>query len=111
MNIERIVTPPHQLNNYYKYTFFLPNDVSRDEFKSLCRQKGVAYGGEVYWPPLHLQPVFQEFLSKESQFNTAEKWGRRMVNPPMFSQMTNAQADRVITVTRDVLSELGRRVK
>jgi hypothetical protein len=48
MGIEFVLTPPNALNNYYKYTFFLPSRVERDRFKMLCKQRGVAYGGEVY---------------------------------------------------------------
>jgi len=103
---ERVVTPPNQLNNYYKYTYFLPKFANRDEFKSICRERGVAYGGEVYWPPLHLQPAYREFLSEHSRFPNADEWCGRMVNPPMFSQMTIQQAERVIEVTRGTLSEL-----
>ena len=51
MGIERVVTPENQLNNYYKYTFFLPGNVNRDRFKTECRQRGVAYGGEVMSKP------------------------------------------------------------
>lgn len=104
MGLERVVTPPNHLNNYYKYTFFLPKNVNRDRFKALCRERQVAYGGEVYWPPLHLQPAFKEFLDERAGFEVAEEWGKKMVNPPMFSHMTADQAGRVVDVTRDVLS-------
>jgi dTDP-4-amino-4,6-dideoxygalactose transaminase len=106
MGLERVVTPPTHLNNYYKYTFFLPRGVDRNKFKSMCREKAVAYGGEVYWPPLHLQPVFEEFIDRHNDFDVSEEWGRRMVNPPMFSQMSRAQAERVVEVTAKVLSDL-----
>lgn len=108
LGIERIVTPPNELNNYYKYTFFLPRGVDRDNFRALCRKRGVAYGGEVYWPPLHLQPAYQEFLLEGARFKTADEWCSRMVNPPMFNQMTLEQAQRVVDVTQEVLSELKR---
>jgi perosamine synthetase len=104
--LERVVTPADQLNNYYKYTVFLPEGMDRDRFKTLARERGVAYGGEVYWPPLHLQQPFHDFLVKGNRFRTADEWGRRMVSPPMFSQMTKEQTDRVVDVTRDTLSKL-----
>jgi perosamine synthetase len=104
--IERVVTPADQLNNYYKYTFFLPKGMDRDRFKGLARERGVIYGGEVYWPPLHLQQPFRDFLGKKSRFKTADEWGRRMVSPPMFSQMTKEQTDRVVDITKDLLSKL-----
>ena len=107
MGVERVVTPPNVLNNYYKYTFFLPDGVDRERFKASCRQSGVAYGGEVYWPPLHLQPAYNEFLTENARFDTADVRCGRMVNPPIFSQMTPQQSERVIQVTRDSLSKLG----
>mgnify|MGYP001061515184 CR=1 FL=1 len=106
LGIKRVVTPANMVNNYYKYVFFLPENLERDKFKAMCRQRGVSYGGEVYWPPLHLQPVFGQFLDKYARFDAADEWGGRMVNPPIFSQMTEEQAERVLQVTRDVLSEL-----
>jgi dTDP-4-amino-4,6-dideoxygalactose transaminase len=106
LGLERILTPANQLNNYYKYTFFLPKNVDRDKFKSHCRERAVAYGGEVYWPPLHLQPAFKEFLREGDRFDGVEEWGPRMVNPPMFSEMTTEQARRVVDVTGEVLSKI-----
>ena len=107
MGVKRVVTPRNQVNNYYKYTFFLPKNVNRDKFKAMCRKEGVAYGGEVYWPPLHLQPAFRDFLDTGARFDSADEWCSRMVNPPMFSEMTNEQAERVVDVTRKVLSDLS----
>ena len=104
--LEYVATPRGHVNNYYKYTFFLPKSVDRDKFKTVCRDQGVAYGGEVYWPPLHLQPAFARFVDQRSHFDVAEEWGKRMVNPPMFSQMTREQAMRVVEVTLRVLSNL-----
>jgi len=105
-NLDRVMTPPNQRNNYYKYTFYLPTSVDRDRFKASCRSAGVNYGGEVYWPPLHLQPAFREFVDSHGHFATAESWGRRMVNPPIFSQMTTEQANRAMITSLDALSKL-----
>jgi perosamine synthetase len=107
LGLEHIVTPQNHVNNYYKYTLFLPKDVNRDKFKTMCRERGVAYGGEVYWPPLHMQPAFRDLLHGRVRFNVAEDLGSRMVNPPMFSQMTEDQAERVLKVSEQVLKELA----
>ena len=106
LGLERVRTPPNEVNNYYKYTFFMPKIVDKDKFKAMCRAQGVAYGGEVYWPPLHLQPAFKEFLDKKAKFNAAEDWCSRMVNPPVFSQMTPEQVQRVVQVTTQTITEL-----
>ena len=106
LGIERVVTPPNQLNNYYKYTYLLPSNINRDKFKAKCRERGVAYGGEVYWPPLHIQPVFTSYLQTGAQFENADDLCQRMVNPPIFSQMTDQEINTVIDVTQEVLGEL-----
>jgi dTDP-4-amino-4,6-dideoxygalactose transaminase len=107
IGVERVITPKNHVNNYYKYTFYLPKGTDRDKFKSLCREQGVGYGGEVYWPPLHLEPAFREFVNEKVKFDTSEEWGRRMVNPPILNQMTREQGDRVMRVTRQFLSDMG----
>lgn len=106
MGIKHITTPPNQLNNYYKYILFLPINADRDKFKALCRERGVLFGGETYWPPLHLQPAFRVFMRKGVKFPVADEWGPRMVNPPIFTQMTAEQANYVLKVTSETLSEL-----
>lgn len=95
---------PNIVNNYYKYTAFLKTGLERDEFKRKLAEKGVFCGGEVYWPPLHLQPVYQELLgTKEGDFPVAEDVCRRMVCLPMFSQMTKEEAEYVIEKVTEVL--------
>lgn len=106
VDLERIHTPPNHLHNYYKYTYFLPKSVDRDNFKSICRDRGVFYGGEVYWPPVHQQPAYRKFLLAQSYFPIADEWCSRLVNPPLFNNMTVDQAERVIEVTRQTLTEL-----
>jgi perosamine synthetase len=106
IGLEYVKTPANEVNNYYKYTYFLPSDVDREKFKMMCRERGVAYGGEVYWPPLHLQPAFRDYINGNARFDTADERSKRMVNPPIFNQMTDEQAERVVEVTHGVLSQL-----
>lgn len=95
------------VSNYYKYTALLSSKINRDEFKQKLAEKGVICGGEVYWPPLHLQPVYEELLgTKEGDFPVAEDVCRRMVCLPMFSQMTQDEAEYVIEKVTEVLRSL-----
>jgi dTDP-4-amino-4,6-dideoxygalactose transaminase len=92
------------VHNYYKYVTFLSSSIDRDEFKVKLREKGVACAGEVYWPPLHFQPVYQHLLgAKKGDFPVAEDVCRRMVCLPMFTQMTQDEAEYVIEKIREVL--------
>ncbi len=107
--LKPVKTPPKFLNNYYKYTALLSQEISRDNFKQKLREKGVRPGGEVYWPPLHMEPVYQRLLRvKEGDFPVAEDICRRMICLPMYSQMTLAEAKYVIDKVNEVLEELWR---
>ncbi len=105
--IEPRETPSNAVNNYYKYIAFLSPQIARSDFKEKLREKGVRCGGEVYWPPLHMQPVFQNLLkTKEGDFPVAEEVCGRMVCLPMYSQMTLDEADYVTERVQEVLSGL-----
>lgn len=105
--IELIRKPSNIVNNYYKYITFVSPSISRDDLKQKLREKGVRCSGEVYWPPLHLQPVYQRLLKvKEGEFPVAEEVCKRMMCLPMYSQMTLDEARYVVEKVEEVLSEL-----
>ena len=94
-------------NNYYKYITFLSPEINRDEFKHKLRERGVKCSGEVYWPPLHLQPIYRRLLGvEEGDFPQSEDVCRRMVCLPMYSSMTLEEAEYVMNKIKEVLSEL-----
>jgi len=105
--IEPLRTPSNIVNNYYKYITFVSSGISRDGFKKKLREKGVKCSGEVYWPPLHLQPLYQRLLKvKEGDFPVAEERCKQMVCLPLYSQMTLDEAQYVVEMVEKVLSEL-----
>jgi len=105
--LKPVKTPSKFLNNYYKYTALLSPEISRDNFKHKLREKGVRPSGEVYWPPLHMEPIYQRLLGvKEGDFSVAEDVCRRMICLPMYSQMTLDEAKYVIDKVNEVLEEL-----
>lgn len=99
--------PRNALSNYYKYVAFVSAGISRDEFKQKLRAKGVKPSGEVYWPPLHMQPVYKRLLkAKEGDFPVAEEACRRMLCLPIYSQMTTDEARYVIKRVNEVSPSL-----
>ena len=105
--IEPLRVPERIKTCYYKYVCFLSVDVDREEFKQKLREKGVKCGGEVYWPPLHLQPIYQKMLeTRKGDFPIAEDICSRMVVLPMYTQMTIEEAEYVVQNIKVVLSEL-----
>lgn len=100
-------TPLNIQNNYYKYVAFLEQDINREKLKEKLKVKGVRCGGEVYWPPLHLQPIYRRLLNvKEENFPFAEDACRRMICLPIYTQMTIEDAKYVIEKLKETLSEI-----
>jgi len=103
--LKPLEVPNNALSNYYKYVAFLSPEISREDFKQKLREKGVKLSGEVYWPPLHMQPVYRRLLKvKEGDFPVAEKACKRIVCLPIYSQMTVNEAKYVIEKVKEVLS-------
>ena len=99
--------PKNAVSNYYKYVAWLSPTINRDEFKQKLRGKGVKPSGEVYWPPLHMEPVYKRLLSvKEGDFPVAEDVCARMVCLPIYSQMTSDEAKYVVEKVKEVLEEI-----
>jgi len=106
-DIRPLCIPKEAVSNYYKYVTILAPEVSRDGFKQKLRDKGVRPSGEVYWPPLHMEPIYKRLLKvKEGDFPTAEDACRRMVCLPIYSQMTAEEATYVVDKVKEVCSEL-----
>ena len=81
--------------NYYKYVALLDPALPRDHLKAeLKARHGVSLSGEVYAQPLHLQPVLEPYAV--GPLPVAEDVCARHVCLPIFSDMTDAEADRVI---------------
>ena len=105
--IKPLDVPRNALSNYYKYIAFLSPEISRDGFKQKLREKGVKLSGEVYWPPLHMQPIYSRLLKvKEGDFPATEEACRRMICLPLYSQMTMNEAQYVIEKTKEVMHSL-----
>lgn len=104
-NLKPLKIPKNVFSNYYKYVAILSLEISRNEFKRRLREKGVKPSGEVYWPPLHMQPIYKRvFKVREGDFPVAEDVCRRMVCFPILSQMTMDEAKYVTENVKEVLS-------
>lgn len=102
--IEPQKIPSNIVSNYYKYVAFLQG-TEREKFKQKMREHGVCCGGEVYWPPCHLQPVYQRILgSKKGDFPKAENATNKMVCLPMYPQMAREDVNYVVEKIRRFFS-------
>lgn len=104
--IRPLTKPQNSVHNYYKYVAILDQGVNRDRFKERLKALGVRCGGEVYWPPIHLQPIYQKLLgTRKGDFPMAEDVCSRMVALPIYPQMTMEDAEYVIQRIKEVLSK------
>jgi dTDP-4-amino-4,6-dideoxygalactose transaminase len=94
--------PADGISNYYKYIALLDAGTDRDAFKAAMRERGVSCSGEVYAKPLHQQPVFQSLAVRP--FPAADDVCARHICLPIHSDMTDAEADHVVSAVRDVLA-------
>jgi perosamine synthetase len=88
--------------NYYKYVAMLDHGVDREVLRRTLRDEhGVSLSGEVYAAPLHRHPVFHD-LARDG-FPVAEDVCARQVCLPVHSDMTSAEAERVVDALRATL--------
>ncbi len=97
------VSVPADSTNYYKYVALLTPGGDRDALKRELRDEfGVSMSGEVYSTPLHRQPVFAG-LARHG-LGTSDDVCARQVCLPVHSDMTAAEADRVLDALRAVMA-------
>ncbi len=88
--------PKNMRHSYYKFAVLLPDNADRD---SLIREMKTKYGIETsgVYTPCHLHPIYKKMFGfKEGMLPVTEKILKRAICLPMFAQMTDSQAMRVI---------------
>jgi len=106
-SISSLKIPQGDLCNYYKYIAFLERGINRDRFKQRLQERGVSVTGEVYWPPLHLQPIYQKLLAnKPGEFPISEDFCSRMICLPIYPQLSHDEAQYVVESILAVFREM-----
>jgi dTDP-4-amino-4,6-dideoxygalactose transaminase len=76
---------------------------ARDRLRVALRGRGIDTG--VHYPiPLHLQPCYAALGLGPGSFPEAERAAREVLSLPLYPELTDAQADRVIDSLRALLS-------
>jgi dTDP-4-amino-4,6-dideoxygalactose transaminase len=99
-----LVAPAGSRSNYYKYAVRLGDGLDRAVLKArLTDGFGVSLSGEVYETPLHRQPVFEHLA--RGPLPVAEQICAGHVCLPLHSDMTDAEADRVVAAVTHAVGE------
>jgi perosamine synthetase len=104
--LEALAEPEGCRSNYYKYIAVLPEGCDRATFKKeMASGHEVRLAGEVYDVPLHQQPVFAEFGG--AALPVTEDLCARHICLPVHSDMTDDEADEVLTAVRAVYGAMA----
>jgi len=77
--------------------------VLRDEFIERLFKLGI--GVSVHYIPLHLQPYWRDrYGLTPAQFPHSQRAYERMVSLPLYTRMTDTDADRVCAAVREALA-------
>ena len=101
--------PPEDFTNtnWHLFQVVLPERITRAEFMAQMKAKNIGVG--YHYPPIHLFKLYRALGFKEGMFPIAERIGRQIVSLPLFSEMTETDAERVCaTVQRELLMQLSR---
>lgn len=78
----------------------------REEFRSRLEARGVQTG--VHYPrPVHLQPAYRGLGYAAGSFPVAEELAATEFSLPMFPELSDRDADRVVDAVREVCRELS----
>jgi dTDP-4-amino-4,6-dideoxygalactose transaminase len=100
------VAPAGDRHSWHLYVVRLSDDagVPRDEFIERLFRLGI--GVSVHYIPLHLQPYWRDrYGLRPEQFPHSQRAYERMVSLPLYTRMTDADADRVCAAVRHALQD------
>jgi len=100
-------TPSNIRHSYYKYPIRLDGSVEGDRLARILKEKYNIETGNVYYPPCHLQPFYEEnFGTREDDLPVSEKMLENVFCLPMHFGLTVENADYIIDAFSQSLSKL-----
>ena len=104
-----VILPPKgasaDLHSWHLYVIRLRDDApqNRDRFIELMTEKGI--GCSVHFIPLHIHPYWRDRYSLQpGEFPNALQAYRKAVSLPLYTRMSEADQERVITAVREILA-------
>lgn len=95
--VARPRTRPGARHVFHLYTIRTPR---RDRLHAFLKERGIDSG--VHYPvPLHLAPALAGLGHKPGDFPESEKAASEVLSLPLYAQMTDAQAEAVVSAVRE----------
>jgi dTDP-4-amino-4,6-dideoxygalactose transaminase len=93
--------------SYYKYPLILDPRVDRAKFTELLEKDSRVETGNVFYPPCHLQPVYQKMhlRTEGNSLPVSEKILRQTITLPMHAAMNENDASKVVESVNTVLDK------
>ncbi|HTJ95054.1 MAG TPA: DegT/DnrJ/EryC1/StrS aminotransferase family protein [Pararobbsia sp.] len=90
-------------SNWHMFQIVLPLDklaMTRADFMSELKDRGIGSG--VHYPPIHLFKLYRERGFGPGMFPHAERVGASIVTLPLFTQLSEADVDRVVAAVNAI---------
>jgi UDP-4-amino-4,6-dideoxy-L-N-acetyl-beta-L-altrosamine transaminase len=96
-SLQTVKCPPGWKSAYYKYPLILGDKINKAEFtRQLLQDYGIETGN-VFYPPCHLQEVYQKLgVISYGSLLTAEQVLARTITLPMHVGLTNEDVEYVV---------------
>lgn len=99
---------PHGRSSYYKYPLILADHVERVRFTGLLEEEFGVETGNVFYPPCHMQPIYQKQENSVSgKLPVSERVLAQTITLPMHVTMTDQNVNHVIESCKLALSRLS----
>jgi len=91
------------------YHLYVVRVKNRDKVKEAMAQEGLSSG--IHYPiPLHLQKAYQYLDHCEGSFPVAEQAAREILSLPLFPELSQSEAQRVVSVLKRVCEQKAQKV-
>ncbi|CAM2145441.1 UDP-4-amino-4-deoxy-L-arabinose aminotransferase [Pararobbsia alpina] len=90
-------------SNWHMFQIVLPLEklgMARADFMSELKDRGIGSG--VHYPPIHLFKLYRERGFGPGMFPHTERIGASIVTLPLFTQLSDADVDRVVAAVNDI---------
>jgi dTDP-4-amino-4,6-dideoxygalactose transaminase len=89
--------------NWHMFQILLPLErltITRGEFMGELKERGIGSG--VHYPPIHLFKLYRDRGFGPGMFPHAERVGASTLTLPLFTQLSDADVDRVVAAVNDI---------